>query len=582
MRTILTLTAISAILTLNEAAAQVHFNGGFEYNTDEYLLNQPWYGLTGSHAAYRIFTDPKDRLEGASSLHIQPTTSASGNSSSLIWQQMRLGFLPAVREARVTYSVKFLTGDSSCFRPYTRFFDARNKSIACKARVAISALPNGWWKITETRTVTGNSFEGGWLYFGWVLTGPNEILVDNIGVTIDGNPIADASPAPRPLPTAGAIDSLGRMVRPLAWEGNHNIDFQFLQNELKECRVIGLGEATHGTAEFQLLKTAIIRSLVTSGTINTIVLENDVMATFRGEELLAAGVTPERVLDSALLFLKLYQTEEFTGLLRFVQQHNIAHPGKKVSLWGCDVQFPGYTADQLAIMLQNERPELVPAVQAIGALVRQKKLSALQLDSVSMLVNALERAWNEKPHTGSKMPVLIRQLGMGAAYQKAKLTGGLSPTAVRDSLMAENIRLILSSDPQCRIAVSAHNFHVGNLANPEKSMGHFLSAMPETRYRAYGMLTAGGTANTDFPLKAGVLAEPGKNAYEYYLLQVPHPVFYWPVRSKPMPSFTTLSDKLRSLSMGHTFLQYPYVQFPIQTAYDGIFFFRQTHATNFR
>lgn len=107
----------------------------------------------------------------------------------------------------------------------------------------------------------------------------------------------------------------------------------------EKAKVIGLGEATHGNAEFQELKLDVLKVLVDKYDVSSFAMEMDY-----GEGVIInnyisgrSGMTIDEVMDH--ISFRIYRTEEIRDLIEWMKEYNDLHDDK-VSFYGFDFQNP--------------------------------------------------------------------------------------------------------------------------------------------------------------------------------------------------------------------------------------------------
>lgn len=110
-----------------------------------------------------------------------------------------------------------------------------------------------------------------------------------------------------------------------------------LSPELTGAQVLALGEATHGTAEFQQLRQQLTEKVVDKG-FRTIVLEEDFGAVRRVDEFVTGG--PGTAVEAAQRFgFAINQTQQVADWLQWVRDRNAGLPTEqRIRLIGMDVQ----------------------------------------------------------------------------------------------------------------------------------------------------------------------------------------------------------------------------------------------------
>jgi erythromycin esterase len=119
-----------------------------------------------------------------------------------------------------------------------------------------------------------------------------------------------------------------------------------------DARVVGLGEATHGTHEFQDMKIRIFKLLVAEKGFNTFALEADWGEASRINEYLRTGRgDPYALLAGVHLWP--WRTQEMLDFIGWMRGYNVAHPAAPVSFVGIDAQFPGMDMDTVLTFLDR-------------------------------------------------------------------------------------------------------------------------------------------------------------------------------------------------------------------------------------
>lgn len=114
---------------------------------------------------------------------------------------------------------------------------------------------------------------------------------------------------------------------------------------LGSAQIVGLGESTHGTREFSLVKDGIIRMLIRRAGFRVLGLERDVPFAWQiGRYVAGEEADPQDVFS----FLNTYpwQTEEFRGCVEWLRTWNV-HSSETVAFVGFDIQAPDQALEGL-------------------------------------------------------------------------------------------------------------------------------------------------------------------------------------------------------------------------------------------
>jgi len=246
-----------------------------------------------------------------------------------------------------------------------------------------------------------------------------------------------------------------------------------LSRALAGARVIGLGEATHGSHDDAAVKSAIIKGLIRDGAIRTVLLEVNAPG---GRELDAfiqggSGSARDR-LRTAKVF-RVVKTEAVADLLDWLRQWNRT-AAAPVRIFGIDCQATAEDAatafsalrtvnpaeaERLAASL---RPILSPQAQALRFPALIKSLTTAQLLEAMTALEAV-RAALAKADASRDAIYAARTAWQGLkAFEMetsdGKVTGDAEAYyARRDGFMADNV---LNAPMDGAAALWAHNNHV--------------------------------------------------------------------------------------------------------------------------
>jgi erythromycin esterase-like protein len=114
----------------------------------------------------------------------------------------------------------------------------------------------------------------------------------------------------------------------------NNVDLFFLEKEVADKKVIGLGEASHGSHEFYILKARIIQHLVNKCGFRLIALECTQTSISAINSYLGNGKGNLKLL---MKDMGLYSTEELYDFFVWLRQYNIQHvTDDRVTVIGLD------------------------------------------------------------------------------------------------------------------------------------------------------------------------------------------------------------------------------------------------------
>jgi erythromycin esterase len=283
-------------------------------------------------------------------------------------------------------------------------------------------------------------------------------------------------------------------------------DLQPLKPMLQDVRVVGLGEATHGTREFFLFKHRLVEFLVREMNFRAFAIEAGYASCVSINDYVSGGkITRAQALQS--LAFPVWQTEEVAALIDWLRAYNQSvPPERKVQFVGYDMQDSGGPWEVIRY-LQNVAPgkasEVMALVKSISSAIQgamngsKDPLKALQpqIDNLisyftqheaDFVSNTSRSEYEEKLHR-------LRLLAQCADVFSRDWD------ETRDRYMADNICYILTHQtPGARVAVWAHNAHIStgdanSTPGGGKAMGAFLRQRLGSQYYALGFSFSEGS-----------------------------------------------------------------------------------------
>lgn len=117
--------------------------------------------------------------------------------------------------------------------------------------------------------------------------------------------------------------------------------------------IVGIGEATHGNVEFQMLKLTVLQKLVEEGTCRAIAFELPAgSAAILNTCVHEKGGSPEAVVKS--LSYNLYRTEQMIALVEWIQEYNMSvDADQRINIYGIDMQCSTENAKYVANYMCN-------------------------------------------------------------------------------------------------------------------------------------------------------------------------------------------------------------------------------------
>jgi erythromycin esterase-like protein len=297
----------------------------------------------------------------------------------------------------------------------------------------------------------------------------------------DGSAHAVREP-PRPR-TAATAETVARGAEPFARAAN--ADLRPLLQRIGDARVILLGEASHGTAEFYEMRARITRELVALKGVRIVAVEADwpdarqIDRFVRGT---APGPHPERAFSRFPTWM--WANDQVLDFATWLKAWNDTRPdeGDRAGFYGLDL-YSLYTSIRAVLAyLDDVDPETAAIARrrygclepweddpsAYGAAALRGRFEGCAEQVTRMLKDLLERRLRYETHDGARFFDAARNAAVidGAErYYRAMYYGPHSSWNLRDRHMFETLESLLEEGGDgARAVVWAHNSHVGNAA----------------------------------------------------------------------------------------------------------------------
>ncbi|MEU6163207.1 erythromycin esterase family protein [Streptomyces tanashiensis] len=393
---------------------------------------------------------------------------------------------------------------------------------------------------------------------------------------------------------AAVVRSLERVAHPLRTTdpGGRTADLRALSAMVGKAKVVGLGEATHGSHEFFAMKERVFRHLVEECGFTTFALEMSWSAGLRIDEYLQGGPGDPRRIAEETLAGSPWEREEFVSLIGWMREHNRRRPGRRVHFMGDDLGGPKLGDHIFARVLSSvreTRPEALPRLTALYAGLRPfddifgylRKPLAEREENAARAQEALDLV-AEGGEAGEEQAWTVqhaRNIAQTFAFATIDLADPASVTAaerLRDQAMADNV-LWWQRHTGHRMLLSAHNGHIGYLStHPDmypRTQGAVLRERLGRDYAAIGFTFAGGSFLTkdtsldgDWKPVTVPAARPGMN--EHTLDRVGYRDFYLDLRTAPAAAHDWLDRPRPVYDAGSTFTPDPLPTLALGGAYD--------------
>jgi len=263
--------------------------------------------------------------------------------------------------------------------------------------------------------------------------------------------------------------------------GNGFSDLQKLGPIVGDARIVGLGEATHGTHEFFQLKHRMLEFLATQKGFTIFSIEANMPEAYRLNDYVLHGTGDPKELLKGMYFWT-WNTQEVLAMIEWMRQFNQSGQGH-LEFTGFDMQTPTVSMEIVRKFVEAHEPSYLDAMnltyQQIASLKAGNIIAGNSESTAELQMHAAticrhledERAWLIKQADEKEVDWIIQNARLVEQFTRLKGNGN-----ARDEAMAENVKWIADHNPGAKIVVWAHNAHVGRGTNESfKPMGSYLS-----------------------------------------------------------------------------------------------------------
>lgn len=391
-------------------------------------------------------------------------------------------------------------------------------------------------------------------------------------------------------------------------------DLDALLRRIGDARVVLLGEATHGTAEFYRMRARISRELIERKGFSFIAIEGDWPDAARIDHYVRHAETPPSEWTAFARFpMWMWRNREVREFVDWLRKHNAdVEADRRVAFHGLDLYslFNSIRSvlsylddvDPRAARVARQRYGCLTPWQADPATYGHAALTgsyqSCEGEVVSMLTDLMQKRRAYAEHDGARFLDAVQNARLVAnaeRYYRIMYYGSRASWNLRDSHMFETLKTLLGfHGPESRAIVWAHNSHVGDsgatemASRGEYNIGRLCRQEFGNAAYSIGFGTNSGTVAAatewDGPMEVKVVRPALADSYERLCHEAGAPRFLLSLRS-PMPTAlaTGLAQSRLERAIGviyrpETELQSHYFQARLPRQFDEYIWFDETAA----
>jgi len=304
----------------------------------------------------------------------------------------------------------------------------------------------------------------------------------------------------------GDLGMLKSVIHPITIENtkNDSLQFDFLNEKLKNVDVIGLGEATHGTKEFFELKNKMFKYLVEKHDVKLFGIEANFAACYDINKYVLYGEGNAKEALSRNGYW-VWQSQEVLDLIEWMKNYNKGKAlDQKIKFYGYDMQdatsciiwLENYLRKNSPSFNKNLLPEKIEENKNALRDLDDKGLDEMQKRNMNKLKKLEEFVLRQGTELVKKDSTDYKFAKQTIAVIRQKLNYFREQDfnkaySYRDSSMTQNIKWIRECNGNGKIMLWAHNGHIGkgSFSDNYKSgnwMGTHLNNLYGEKYYSIG------------------------------------------------------------------------------------------------
>ncbi|GAB3528510.1 hypothetical protein GCM10027443_06520 [Pontibacter brevis] len=262
-------------------------------------------------------------------------------------------------------------------------------------------------------------------------------------------------------------------------------DLDILMQEIGDARVVLLGEASHGTAEYYTWRAAITKRLVQEKGFDFIAVEGEWADSYRVNNFIK-GAPQDSAATVALLEnynrwpTWMWGNFEVASLVTWLNAHNQQVPeASEVGFYGLDVYCIWESMMELMPYLEEQQPALVKAAMEVHQCFKPYSADAMEYAravasasancraQTSRLWRAIQKQSKAEGASKSEAQFVAEQNALVALnaerYYRTAVSSSSESWNIRDRHMMQTLKRLLDfHGPESKAIVWQHNTHVGD------------------------------------------------------------------------------------------------------------------------
>lgn len=251
-------------------------------------------------------------------------------------------------------------------------------------------------------------------------------------------------------------------------------DLSYTQSDLgglsvsPDVRVVGLGEASHGVAEYQQMKAEVFKALVQNNGCRTFIIEGDFGGALKVDQYIngSSGTAEEAVAE---IGFSIYRTQELKDLVEWMRSYNKTVPREEaLHFYGMDVLRFDNNKEFLFSVIDKTHPELSAEYRKAFAQLTDEQRNSLDEAALNSAKEKTTELMEELDIIEAEIVDHSGQASFDFAKECAKTIYACCDVqlcnnynAARDQYMYEKVEWFIQHGDDSVLFINGHNGHIG-------------------------------------------------------------------------------------------------------------------------
>ncbi len=235
-----------------------------------------------------------------------------------------------------------------------------------------------------------------------------------------------------------------------------------------DVKVVGLGEASHGVAEYQVMKAEVFKALVNNNGCHTFIIEGDFGGCLKVDQYINGGNGSAEEAAGEIGF-GIYRTQEMTDLIEWMRSYNeSASPEEALHFYGMDVQRFDNNKEFLFSVLEKSDPGLCEEYKTAFSELTDEQRNSLDKDTIEKaeeklaeLIDTMDAMEKDIADVAGQSNFIFARECANTMYSYCDVLTSRNYNDTRDRYMYEKVDWFMQHGDGSVLFINGHNGHIG-------------------------------------------------------------------------------------------------------------------------